>query len=188
MAEFGADQIRAALTALAEGISHLGAKARPVMAFEFAQELVAATLRTATAGLKDADVTDIVVRLEAGTITITAQVHIKGKAWPPRLPMNTRVSLGLRELACDESGKVTCRVEEPLEFSSAFAEVMAGLVGKFAKHLPVPLDDLRKKDSAVVIDPAELVKALRPGWAWLPVRLYGLKAVPGHLRVEIGLT
>ena len=80
------------------------------------------------------------------------------------------------------------RVEKPLTFSSTFADVLAGVVGKLFKGLPVSLDSLRHRDSLVTIDFAKLIKTMRPDFAAhaAQVRLYNLKVTQSRVRVELG--
>ena len=80
------------------------------------------------------------------------------------------------------------RVEKPLTFSSTFADVLAGLVGKLFKKMPISLDALRHRDSLVTIDFARLIRTMRPELAGSAsqVRLYNLKVTQARVRVELG--
>jgi hypothetical protein len=81
-------------------------------------------------------------------------------------------------------------VEEPLAFSSMFADMLLALVGKFAHRLPVNISELRTKGARVHINFIELVKAVRPelSLSATQIKLQKLHISPGHALVELGFT
>lgn len=191
MAESDFEKAQRAFRATVDGLYRREATGRPVMAFELTEEMLAAALESGAEQQDEAEVSDVSLSLHDDAAVFSCRVKVKGQAWPPRPPVDTRVEFAARELThseTGESGAVMFRVEKPLTFSSKFADVLVGLLGKMMRKLPVSLDALRHRDSLVTVDFARLVKAMRPDLAdhARQVRLYNLKATPGRVRVEIG--
>jgi hypothetical protein len=181
-------------------ISRLGSRgglSRQDLALELAAEMVAAAIESAAAAQPGgaaegaAEISDVRVEFGEDTVAIAARVRIKGRAWPPRPPLDTELSIEVAEvLAGDEgaSGCLICRVHKPLSFSSTFAEMLAGLLGRWMRGIPAPLETLRRKDAILTIDFAAMVRAGRPDLAKdaALVRLHRIKVSPGRVRLEIG--
>ena len=81
-------------------------------------------------------------------------------------------------------------VDEPLSFSSMFADLLLAMVGKFASSLPVSISELRTKGARVRLDFTALVRALRPELAQSAalVRLQKISLTPGHAFIELGFS
>lgn len=176
---------------MVEGLYRREATGRGVIAFELSEEVIAASMESGAREQQEAEISDVKLSFYEDAALFSCRVKVKGQAWPPRPPVDTRVEFGAREITHSEvgaSGSVMFRVEKPLSFSSKFANVMIGLLGKLMKKLPVSLDALRHRDSLVTIDFARLVGAMRPDLAAQAkqVRLYNLKVTQGRVRVDIG--
>lgn len=185
------EKARAAFVHMVSDLHRRNATGRAAITFELAQELIASAIESAAAQQQEAEITELDVQFFENAALFNARIKVKGKAWPPRPPIDTRVSLAVRDITHSEtgdSGSVMFRVEKPLEFSSSFADILMGLVGKLARGLPVSIDALRHRDSLVTIDFAAFVRAFRPDLAGhaRQVRLYGLKVSQGKARSEIG--
>lgn len=185
------DRARAALERTVADLHRRQATGRSVFAIEIAAELIASGIESAAREQQEAEITELDVQFFENAAMFSARVKVKGKAWPPRPPVDTRVSMAIRDIThseAGESGSVMFRVEKPLEFSSSFADILIGLLGKLTRKLPVSIDALRSKDALVTINFAEFVKVARPDMAANArlVRLYGLKVSLGRARVEIG--
>jgi hypothetical protein len=168
------------------------ATGRGVLSLELDEGLVSALLETGARGQRDAEVSDVKLELFDDAAQFSCRIRVKPQAWPPRPPIDTSLELAVRDITASEagdSGAVLFRVEKPLAFSSRFAEVMAGLLGKLARNMPVSIDALRHKDALVTVDFAELAAAMAPRFAAQArqVRLHGLKVGPGRVRAELGL-
>jgi hypothetical protein len=182
---------RVAFVRLVDGLYQRQATGRTVFSLEVAPELVAAALESGAQQQQEAEITRVNLEFFPDAALFSCHVKVKGKAWPPRPPVDTTVELGVRDIThsdAGESGSLMFRVEKPLSFSSKFADVVIGLLGKLARGLPVSIDALRHKDALVTVDFAEFVKALRPelGPHAKQVRLYGLDVQQGKAKVEIG--
>ncbi len=185
------EQARLAFVGMVDDLYQRGATGRTVIALELAQELLAAAFESASAGQDEAEITNVRLDLFEDAGLFSCSIKVKGKAWPPRPPVDTRVELGVRDVThseAGESGSVMFRVEKPLHFSSTFADMLIALLGKIVRKLPVSIDALRHKDALVTIDFAQFVKAFRPelGAHARQVRLYALKVATGKAKVEIG--
>ncbi|MCA8910663.1 MAG: hypothetical protein KDB82_03075 [Planctomycetes bacterium] len=191
MGDSNANQAQQAFAHMVEGLFKRQATGRGVIAFELSEEVIAASLEGGAKQQNDAQVSDVSLQFFEDAAVFSARVKVKGKAWPPRPPVDTKVSFSAKEVTHSEvgqSGAVMFRVEKPLTFSSTFADVLAGVVGKLFKGLPVSLDSLRHRDSLVTIDFAKLIKTMRPDFAAhaAQVRLYNLKVTQSRVRVELG--
>jgi len=185
------DRARAAFERTVSDLHRRQATGRTAFAFEIAAELIASGIESAAREQQEAEITELDVQFFENAAMFTGRIKVKGKAWPPRPPVDTRVSLAVRDITHSEagdSGSVMFRVEKPLEFSSTFADILIGLLGKLTRKLPVSIDALRSKDALITINFAEFVKVARPELAGSArqVRLYGLKVSAGRVRVEIG--
>ncbi len=182
---------RVAFLRMVDDLYQRGATGRAVLTLEVAPELVAAAFESALSQQQEAEITSVALEFFPDAARFSCRVKVKGKAWPPRPPVDTGISLAVRDITHSDaglSGSVLFRVEQPLHFSSGFADLLIGLLGKIARNLPVSIDALRHKDSLVTIDFAEFVKALRPELSAhaKQVRLYGLNVQPGKAKVEVG--
>ena len=191
MGDSNANQAQQAFAHMVEGLFKRQATGRGVIAFELSEEVIAASLEGGAKQQNDAQVSDVSLQFFEDAAVFSARVKVKGKAWPPRPPVDTKVSFSAKEVTHSEvgqSGAVMFRVEKPLTFSSTFADVLAGVVGKLFKGLPVSLDSLRHRDSLDTIDFAKLIKTMRPDFAAhaAQVRLYNLKVTQSRVRVELG--
>ena len=191
MGDSNANQAQQAFAHMVEGLFKRQATGRGVIAFELSEEVIAASLEGGAKQQNEAQVSDVSLQFFDDAAVFSARVRVKGKAWPPRPPVDTKVSFSAKEVTHSEvgqSGAVMFRVEKPLTFSSTFADVLAGVVGKLFKGLPVSLDSLRHRDSLVTIDFAKLIKTMRPDFAAhaAQVRLYNLKVTQSRVRVELG--
>ena len=191
MGDSNANQAQQAFAHMVEGLFKRQATGRGVIAFELSEEVIAASLEGGAKQQNDAQVSDVSLQFFDDAAVFSARVRVKGKAWPPRPPVDTKVSFSAKEVTHSEvgqSGAVMFRVEKPLTFSSTFADVLAGVVGKLFKGLPVSLDSLRHRYSLVTIDFAKLIKTMRPDFAAhaAQVRLYNLKVTQSRVRVELG--
>lgn len=176
---------------MVDGLYKREATGRGVIALELSEEIIAATIESSSQNQQEAEVSDVSLQFFEDSAVFSARIRVKGKAWPPRPPVDTRVSFSAREITHSEvgdSGAVMFRVEKPLTFSSTFADVLAGLVGKLFKKMPISLDALRHRDSLVTIDFARLIRTMRPELAGSAsqVRLYNLKVTQARVRVELG--
>jgi len=185
------EKARAAFLHMVDDLHRRNATGRTAFAFEIAQELIASAVESAALQQQEAEVTELEVQFFENAAMFSGRVKVKGKPWPPRPPIDTRVSLAIRDITHSEagdSGSVMFRVEKPLEFSSTFADILMGLLGKLTKRLPISIDALRHKDALVTINFADLMRTFRPDLAGnaRQVRLYGLKVSLGKARTEIG--
>lgn len=185
------ERARQAFVRMVDDLHRRNATGRAAITFELAQEMVASAIESAAAQQQEAEITELDVQFFENAALFHARVKVKGKAWPPRPPIDTRVSMAVRDITHSEagdSGSVMFRVEKPLEFSSTFADILMGLIGKLTARLPVSIDALRHKDALVTVDFAAFVKVFRPDMAQhaRQVRLYGLKVSHGRARSEIG--
>lgn len=160
-------------------------------AFELSESMIAAALQAGSREQAEAELSDVSLQLFPDAALFSCALKIKGKAWPPRPPVNTRVELGVRDVTHSEvgdSGSVMFRIEKPLAFSSGFADILVGLLGKFTKSMPLSIDALRSKDALVTLDFAALLRSIRPdlGQHVKHMRLYGIKVSQGKLRCEVG--
>ncbi len=93
-------------------------------------------------------------------------------------------------IASDSNGgAVTFVVEEPLAFTSMFADMLLALIGKSASRLPVNISDLRTKGARLRLDFTALVNAARPELVQsaAQIRLQKLSLTPGKAQ-ELGFT
>lgn len=167
------------------------ATGRAVLKLELDEALLASLLESGAATQEEAQVTGVKLQLFQDAAAFSCRVRVKGKAFPPRPPVDTGVELAVRDITASEageSGSILFRVEKPLAFSSTFADLMMGLIGKLAKNLPVSIDALRHKDALVTLDFARFVAALQPELASRArhVRLHGLRVSSGKAEVEVG--
>lgn len=174
-----------------DGLYAREATGRGVVAIELAEEMIASVLESGASEQDEGEISDVTLNFYEDAAVFSCRIKVKGQAWPPRPPVDTRVEFGAREVTHSEAGEhgsVMFRVEKPLSFSSKFADIMVGLLGKLMKKLPVSLDALRKRDSLVTIDFADLVRAMRPELAAQAkqVRLYNLKVSQGRVRADVG--
>jgi hypothetical protein len=167
------------------------ATGRSVMAFELSEEVIAAVIQSGAAEQQEAEFSDVKLQLFPDAALFSARIKVKGKAWPPRPPVNTHIEFGVREITHSEAGKsgsVLFRVEKPLTFSSTFADIVIGLLSKLTRGGPVSLDALRHKDSLITLDFAKLLAMLRPDMAAnaAQMRLYHMKVSQARVRFELG--
>lgn len=190
------EQIERAQAAFRRFVSSLAARQgtdKPAVGFGVSQEFAAAFIESGAAGQKDILVNDVFFGFAQDAATLNVRVKIPGKAWPPRPPIDTRISLKVAELAIAQDsggGAIMFTVEEPLAFSSMFADMLLAMVGKIASSLPVNISDLRTKGARVRLDFTALVRALRPELAQSAalIRLQKLNLTPGHALIELGFT
>jgi len=167
------------------------ATGRAVLAFELSEEVIAATVQSGAGEQNEAEISDVKLQLFPDAALFSARIKVKGKAWPPRPPVDTRIEFGVREITHSEAGKsgsVLFRVEKPLTFSSTFADIVMGLLGKLMRGGPVSLDSLRHKDALITLDFAKLLATLRPDMAGNAgqMRLYNMKVEQARVRFELG--
>lgn len=191
MADPNLERARVAFGRMVDELYKRGATGRPVLTFELTEDMIAATIESGAREQQDAEITEVKLQLFEDAALFSARVKVRGKAWPPRPPVDSRIELGVREITHSEAGKsgsVLFRVERPLTFSSTFAELLVGMVGKLLKSGPVSLDALRHKDALVTLDFAKLLAMLRPDLAGnaQQMRLYHMKVSQGRVRFEIG--
>jgi hypothetical protein len=180
-----------ALSHLVNDLYRREATGRGVFALELAQELVSAALESGSKQQDEAEVTDVRMQFFEDAAMFECRLKIRAKAFPPRPPIDTRVTFGIRDVTHSEagnSGSVMFRVEQPLTLSSRFADILMAALGKVARKLPISIDALRHKDSLVTVDFAKMVGAVRPDLAPTAnqVRLYGLKVKQGSAWLQIG--
>ncbi|MBX3474483.1 MAG: hypothetical protein KF754_08880 [Planctomycetes bacterium] len=185
------ERARLAFGRMVDDLHRRNATGRAAIAIELAQEMLASAIESAAAQQQEAEITELDVQFFENAALFHARIKVKGKAWPPRPPIDTRVSMAVRDITHSEvgdSGSVMFRVEKPLEFSSTFADILMGLIGKLASRLPVSIDALRHKDALVTIDFAAFVRAFRPdmGAQARQIRLYALKVSHGRARADVG--
>ena len=133
MGDSNANQAQQAFAHMVEGLFKRQATGRGVIAFELSEEVIAASLEGGAKQQNDAQVSDVSLQFFDDAAVFSARVRVKGKAWPPRPPVDTKVSFSAKEVTHSEvgqSGAVMFRVEKPLTFTSTFADVLAGVVGK----------------------------------------------------------
>ena len=191
MSEPNLDRAREAFRRMVDGLHRRQATGRASMAFELSQELVAAAIESAAGEQADAEISEVHLELFPDAAAISARVRVKGRVFPPRPPVDTHLSLKLRDIIAGEAGDSGCvmfRVEEPLRFSSAFADLLVGLLGSLSRKLPVSLDALRSKDALVTVDFAAILRVWRPDLAGdaRSARLYALRVRSGAARAEVG--
>jgi hypothetical protein len=185
------ERARRAFGRMVDELYRREATGRPVMAFELDEHMIAAAVQTTAGEQQEAELSEVKLQLFEDAAIFAARVKVKGRAWPPRPPVDTRFEFGVRDIthsAAGKSGSVMFRVEKPLSLSSAFADVVLGLLGKLMRGGPVSLDALRHKDSLVTIDFAKMLGMLRPDMAGnaAQMRLYQLKVSQGRARFELG--
>jgi hypothetical protein len=191
MAETDLERAQKAFARMVDELFKRGGTGRPALSFDVTEEFLGAAIESGAREQEDAEITDVKFQFFENAALVSAQVRVKGRAWPPRPPVNTHVDFAAREITHSEagrSGSVTFRVEKPLTFSSTFADIVIGLLSKLIRSGPVNLDALRHKDALVTIDFAKLVGMARPDLAGnaAQVRLYAMKVSQGRARVEIG--
>jgi len=167
--------------------ARLARSATPAIALEVCENTASAALAAAAAGLEDAEVHDIRVRFMEGRAILNAHVRVRGKAWPPRPPVDTEMSLTAGEFKAEAaSRRLKFTVVEPLSFSSGFAEILVGLFGRWLKGGPVSLDQLRNEGETVTVDFAELMKGVSQEIATAigGATLTAFSATEGMLRLE----
>lgn len=185
------EKARAAFVHMVDDLHRRNATGRAAVTLELGQELIASAIESAALQQQEAEITELEVQFFENAAIFAGRIKVKGKAWPPRPPIDTRVNFAIRDIThsdAGDSGSVMFRVEKPLEFSSTFADILMGLIGKLARGLPVSIDALRHKDALITIDFAAFVRVFRPDLAGhaRQVRLYGLKVSQGKARSEIG--
>lgn len=176
---------------LLRGLSSRQATGRVVLGLELDEALASALLESGAALQQEALVSDVRLELFEDAAAFSCRLQVKGKAFPPRPPVDTTVQLSVRDVTASESGKsgsILFRVEQPLTFSSKFADMLMGIFSKLAGDLPVSPDALRHKDSLVTLDFARFVAALHPELTDRArhLRLHSLKVGTGSMRVELG--
>ena len=190
------EQIERAQAAFRRFVSSLAARQgtdKPAIGVNVSQEFAAAFIESGAAEQQDIHVNDVFFGFAEGAASINVRLKIPGKAWPPRPPIDTRISLKISELAIAQDssgGAVLFTVDEPLSFSSMFADLLLAMVGKFASSLPVSISELRTKGARVRLDFTALVRALRPELAQSAalVRLQKISLTPGHAFIELGFS
>ena len=190
------EQIERANAAFQRFVKSLAARQgtdRPAVGFSVSQEFAAAFIESGAAEQQEVHINDLFFGFAESAASVTVRIKIPGKAWPPRPPIDTRVSIKVAELAIAENsngGAVTFVVDEPLAFTSMFADLLLGLFAKFASRLPVNISDLRTKGARLRLDFSALVKAARPELAQsaAQMRLQKLSLTPGKAHVELGFT
>lgn len=163
----------------------------PTLSFELSNAFVAATVESASIQQDDAEISNVKVMLNDNSAEFSASVKVKGRAWPPRPPVNTDVGFKARDIRCEDkgaSGSIIFTIEKPLEFSSKFVDLFAGLIGKLLKGLPVSLDDLRRENAQITLDFADMVRTWEPEMSAhvKNVRLFGIVVSANKARFEIG--
>jgi hypothetical protein len=191
MAETDLERARKAFVRMVDELLKRGGTGRPALSFEVTEEFLGAAVESAAREQEDAEITDVKFQFFENAALVSAQVRVKGRAWPPRPPVNTHVDFAAREISHSEAGKsgsVVFRVETPLTFSSTFADIVIGLLSKVLRGGPVSLDALRHKDALVTVDFSKLVGMFRPDMAAnaAQVRLYAMKVSQGRARVDVG--
>ncbi|MCB9893235.1 MAG: hypothetical protein H6839_02150 [Planctomycetes bacterium] len=191
MGEPDIERARKAFGRMVDELYKREATGRTVLAFELSEEMIAATIQSGSAEQQEAEISEVKLQLFPDAALFSARIKVKGKAWPPRPPVDTRIEFGVREIAHSEAGKsgsVLFRVEKPLTFSSTFADIVMGLLSKLMRGGPVSLDSLRHKDALVTIDFAQLLGMLRPDMAGnaAQTRLYHMKVDQARVRFELG--
>lgn len=174
-----------------QGLYKREATGRTVLVFELAEEFIAAGFESAAQEQEEAEVSDVKLQFFPDAAVVSMHVKVRGKAWPPRPPVDTRVEFAARDIThseVGESGSVLFRVEKPLTFSSTFADILMGLFGKLTKRMPISIDALRHQDSLITVDFAQLLSMMKRDMSTTAakVRLYGLKVSQGQVRVEVG--
>jgi hypothetical protein len=172
-------------------LSRRGGAGRPAIWLDLTQEFCSAALQGVASQQDDIELREVDFRFEHECARISATVKVRGRAWPPRPPVETGMSLTLSEIRHTEqgaSGGVVCRVAEPLTFSNFLAEALVGLLGGYMQGMPVSMEQLRTRGSLLTIDFAEIVRAARPELAAGAslVRLHGLRMQPGKASFMIG--
>jgi hypothetical protein len=182
---------RDAFHSLVDELLKRQATGRGLATLQLDQELVSALLESGARLQQQGEVSDVHIEFFDSAAHITCRVRVSGRAFPPRPPVDTRVTLGIRDITWSDAGhagSVMFRVEQPLVFSSRMVDLILPRILKAVSKFPVSVDALRHKDSLVTIDFAELVAAVRPDLAAVSrqIRLYGLAVEPGLARVQLG--
>lgn len=185
-----AQRARSALIRLVRGLAVRNGTGRGVLGIELTQELCAAAIQSASAEQDDAEVSEVSVVIAGDGASLAARVKVCGRAWPPRPPVDTRLTLRLSNVSVSSegaSGRLMFVVDEPLTLSSAFADAVLGLLSALFGG-PRRLEELRRKGAVVSLDFSEVVRAARPDLSPLAdlVRLHKVVLSPGLARLEIG--
>lgn len=190
------EQIARAQAAFARFIRSLAARQgtdKPALGFSVSQEMAAAFIESGAAEQQDVQINDVFIGFAESAASLTVRVKVPGKAWPPRPPIDTRISMkaaAIEIVPGSAGGAVVFTVEEPLTFSSTFADMLLALASKFTSRLPVNVSDLRTKGARVRVEFAALVRAFRPELAQSAsqIRLLALGLTPGRASIEIGFS
>lgn len=138
---------------LLAGLGARAAMGRTLATVSLTPELIAAAIEAGSRKSNDAEISNVSIECGDDALSVRMDIKVKARAWPPRPSFSTSASVGLRGFVID-SGRVACTVARPLEFSSALADMVAGLAGKL-----LPLGELRTQDARVVLDPRPLLGA-----------------------------
>lgn len=141
------------ISQLLASLSSKGALGMPLAGISLAPALIAAAIESAGRDAKGVEISQVNIQCADDELSVQMNIKVKARAWPPRPSIQTRASIGLRGFAV-QAGAVACTVARPLEFSSALADMVAGLAGKL-----LPLGELRTKDARVLLDPRPLLGA-----------------------------
>lgn len=190
------EQIERAQAAFRRFVASLAARQgtdKPAFGVQVSQEFAAAFIESGAAEQQEIHINDVFFGFAESAAALNVRIKIPGKAWPPRPPIDTRISLKVAEITIAQDsagGAVLFTVEEPLSFSSMFADMLMAMVGKFASRLPVNIADLRTKGARVKLDFPALVRALRPELApsAAQIRLHKLQLKPGTAFIELGFS
>ncbi|MHC4841705.1 MAG: hypothetical protein ACYTDT_12275 [Planctomycetota bacterium] len=152
---------------------------------------MAATLEAGSIQQDEVEVSDLTVVFAEGTAEFSTRIRVKGRAWPPRPPIDTSLGFSAHRISVEDtgtSGSVAFTIQKPLTFSSKFVDLLASLIGKLLKDLPVSLDDLRKEGNQISLDFAEIVRTWQPEMTVHVdnMKLFGLTVSPGKAKLDIG--
>ncbi|MCC6573845.1 MAG: hypothetical protein IT462_08640 [Planctomycetes bacterium] len=178
-----------ALIGFVRGLAQRQGTGKTAVSVELTQETCSAGLQAGATGQDEAEISEANFTFAPGGVAFSARVRVRGRAWPPRPPVDTRLSLKIADVVVSSegaSGRVMFRVDEPLSLSSAFAEVVLGLLNFFGG--PDQLDALRRKGAVVTLDFAQIVRTARPDLAPMAelLRLHKVALGAGVVRLEIG--
>jgi hypothetical protein len=165
------------ISQLVASLGSRGALGVPLAGVSLAPALIAAAIEAASRNHEDAEISQVGIECADDELSVQTNIKVKAKAWPPRPSIQTRASITLRGFTI-QAGAVACTVARPLEFSSALADMVAGLAGKL-----LPLGELRTKDARVLLDPRPL---LGPGADRLCV--FAIRVSANAVVLEVGFS
>ncbi|MDC1141523.1 hypothetical protein OAU50_00385 [Planctomycetota bacterium] len=173
------------------GLKRRDVLGKAIVSFELAQELIAATLEAGATQQEDAEVSEQIVIFTEDAAEFSSRVKVKGRAWPPRPPVDTKVGFKVNEIKYENEGRngsISFTIEKPLEFSSKFVDLLAGLLGKLFKKLPVSLDELRREGTRITLDFADIIRTWQPELTTHSdnVKLLGMKVSESKVKFDIG--